>query len=336
MKHYVRRNNCFDLLRYLFALLIVAFHFSVLTHAEWSEMMVQSGPLSVKAFFVMTGFLVAYSFLQHEHHLQKYFRKRFERILPAYVVVVLFCFLLGMMLSSYSVADFLASKESWKYLGSNLLMLNWLQPSLPGTFTRCHMTAVDGSLWTMKFELLFYVLLPLFVRALRSSVGYYLLGAWVLATFWIYPQAPPQLKYFCFFLSGMGVLFSIDWLNRGNRFRNVFVCSVLIELLLYVPSYDGMPLLYEQLRTLEVFSYPIFLIYLAYNLPVPKVLLSLPNVTYGIYLYHFPVVQAIVQTGVFRGHGLLMFLSVYGITFVLAILSYMFIERKYIRSHIAK
>lgn len=40
MKHYVRRNNCFDLLRYLFALLIVAFHFSVLTHAEWSEMMV--------------------------------------------------------------------------------------------------------------------------------------------------------------------------------------------------------------------------------------------------------------------------------------------------------
>lgn len=106
MKHYVRRNNCFDLLRYLFALLIVAFHFSVLTHAEWSEMMVQSGPLSVKAFFVMTGFLVAYSFLQHEHHLQKYFRKRFERILPAYVVVVLFCFLLGMMLSSYSVADF--------------------------------------------------------------------------------------------------------------------------------------------------------------------------------------------------------------------------------------
>ena len=177
MKHYVRRNNCFDLLRYLFALLIVAFHFSVLTHAEWSEMMVQSGPLSVKAFFVMTGFLVAYSFLQHEHHLQKYFRKRFERILPAYVVVVLFCFLLGMMLSSYSVADFLTSKESWKYLGSNLLMLNWLQPSLPGTFTRCHMTAVDGSLWTMKFELLFYVLLPLFVRALRSSVGYYLLGA---------------------------------------------------------------------------------------------------------------------------------------------------------------
>ena len=86
MKHYVRRNNCFDLLRYLFALLIVAFHFSVLTHAEWSEMMVQSGPLSVKAFFVMTGFLVAYSFLQHEHHLQKYFRKRFERILPAYVL----------------------------------------------------------------------------------------------------------------------------------------------------------------------------------------------------------------------------------------------------------
>lgn len=88
-----------------------------------------------------------------------------------------------MLLSSYSVADFLASKESWKYLGSNLLMLNWLQPSLPGTFTRCHMTAVDGALWTMKFELLFYVLLPLFVRALRSSVGYYLLGAWVLATF---------------------------------------------------------------------------------------------------------------------------------------------------------
>ena len=33
MKHYRRQNNCFDLLRYFLALLIVACHFSVLVNS---------------------------------------------------------------------------------------------------------------------------------------------------------------------------------------------------------------------------------------------------------------------------------------------------------------
>ncbi len=336
MKHYVRQNNCFDLLRYFFALLIVASHFSVLVNSEYSERIAQTGPIRVKAFFIITGFLVTYSYLRNEHDLRKYLRKRFMRILPAYVVAVILGFIVCMTLTSYSVIDFLSTVESWKYLGANLLMLNWLQPSLPGVFESCQMTAVNGSLWTMKFEVIFYLLLPLFIRGLRTSAGYYILGALVIATFYIYPRAPLQLQYFYFFLSGVAILFSLDWLAHGHRFRNAFLLSVIVEMLLYIPDYDGMLYVYDALRTLEIITFPLILIFVAYNLPIPKALSSLPNVTYGIYLYHFPVVQVIVQTGLFRGNVVLMFIATYVITGIMATLSYLLIERRYMRRRVVK
>ena len=337
MKHYVRQDNCFDLLRYFFALLIVAFHFSVLACSEYSGRIIdQAGPISVKAFFIMTGFLVTYSYLRNEHDLRKYFRKRFTRVLPAYVGVVGVGFIVCMALSSYSVTEFLSTGKCWKYLGVNLLMLNWLQPSLPGVFDACQMTAVNGSLWTMKFEVIFYVLLPLFIRGLRTSAGYYIMGALIIATCYIYPHAPIQLQDFYFFLSGAAILFLLDWLARRHRFRNAFLLSVIVEMLLYIPDYDGLSYVYDTLRTLEIVTFPIILIFLAYNLPIPKTLSSLPNVTYGIYLYHFPVVQIIVQTGLFRGNVVLMFIATYVLTGIMATLSYLLIERRYLRRRVVK
>ena len=336
MKHYIRQNNCFDLLRYFFALLIVAFHFSVLVNSECDGRIAQAGPISVKAFFIITGFLVTYSYLRNEHDLRKYFRKRFMRILPAYVVVVVLGFIVCMALSSYSVVDFLTTGKCWKYLGVNLLMLNWLQPSLPGVFESCQMTAVNGSLWTMKFEVIFYVILPLIIRGLRTSAGYYILGALVIATCYIYPHAPIQLQDFYFFLSGVAILFSLDWLARGHRFRNAFLLSVIVEMMLYIPDYDGFPYVYDTLRTIEIVTFPTILIFLAYNLPIPKALRSLPNVSYGIYLYHFPIVQVIVQTGLFRDNVVLMFIATYVLTGIMATLSYLLIERRYLRRRVVK
>ena len=81
-----------------------------------------------------------------------------RRILPPYwATVVLFAILLGFCSAS---PDYFLSGQFWKYLIANLCFVNFVEPALPGVFDGMEVTAVNGSLWTMKVEWMLYLSMP--------------------------------------------------------------------------------------------------------------------------------------------------------------------------------
>lgn len=322
----VRKSNCFDFLRYLFAFSLIISHYSTLTGTP--QLWFITGSMRVKAFFCITGFLVTYSFLRRGCDIRSYAVKRFVRIVPAYVVTILFCLALGCCVTTLPFADFVAHPQTFAYGIANLLMLNWLQPCLPGVFEANVMSAVNGSLWTMKVETAFYVLVPVLVwfaaRAGRASLTLTLMTASVAA----YNVLPVQLQYFTFFFGGMTILLFYDRFCRHSTI--LMILATLCETLLYT---DLFPHIHPLLQAAEPLTFPCMLIYMAYHLPMLNLIRRYDNITYGLFLYHFPVAQVFVSYGWAAEHFWLSFAAVTLVTSLLAMLSWRLIEQPLINRY---
>ena len=126
-----------------------------------------SGGIAVKVFFILSGFWVTQSFLKSES-IKEYSIKRFKKILPQYWLVVL-VFAVGLSaFSVLSLREYFCNSVFYKYLAANILTLNFIQPNLPGVFEGLALNgSVNGSLWTIKIEIGFYILLPFIVFAVK-------------------------------------------------------------------------------------------------------------------------------------------------------------------------
>jgi peptidoglycan/LPS O-acetylase OafA/YrhL len=155
-----RRGNAFDLLRLVAALLVVVGHSWVLTGHEDPLTFLNgtdAGDIGVGVFFLLSGYLVSSSWLS-DPSPRRFAARRALRVYPAYTLVVLLLTLVvGPLLTRLSAADYFRAGGTWKFLGGNLLIFP-VQFDLPGVFTTApYPNAVDGSLWTIRVEVLCYV-----------------------------------------------------------------------------------------------------------------------------------------------------------------------------------
>ena len=124
-----------------------------------------SSAVAVKSFFVVSGFLIFMSF-ERTSSLKSFALKRIRRIYPGYFTIVILCALALVVVSSKSATEYFSF--TWvKYVISNLTFLNFLQPSLPSVFDSNKLQAVNGALWTLKIEAIFYLTVPVFVFLFR-------------------------------------------------------------------------------------------------------------------------------------------------------------------------
>ncbi len=129
----LKKNN-FDLLRFIFATVVCVVHsyrLSGESQLAWTKTILSS-EIAVKAFFVVSGFLIFMSY-ERSSSLFSYINKRTHRIYPAYFTLVVLCAIFFALASAMPYQDFYS--QAWaEYLLSNLTFLNFLQPTLPALF----------------------------------------------------------------------------------------------------------------------------------------------------------------------------------------------------------
>lgn len=161
------RNN-FDFLRLMFAIFVIVTHSYALTGSSGEDVLsrltahqLSLSGLGVKGFFIISGYLIFQSVLRCRNW-KDYMVRRVLRIYPAYAIALVVCALVGLLVTSRTMHEYLASPSPYIYVASRLVMF-WSSPdSISGVFeTNPYKNAVNGSLWTIPYEFLFYIVLSL-------------------------------------------------------------------------------------------------------------------------------------------------------------------------------
>lgn len=294
-----------DIMRYVMALGVMVAHFNTL--CGFNIPFIISSYDSVGGFFALSGFLMYPSFCKAKT-IKVYVLHRAIRIMPPYIFTVLL-FALGLSaISTYSPQEYFASSDFWKYLAANLSFANWLHPDLPGVFHGAEylMPAVNGSLWTMKVEWCLYLSVPIcfwLVRKLKTrkeimaiamivlSLIYRLIFLYLFVTTekGIYEilgrQFFGQLSYF---YCGMLIYFYKDFFKKH--------CYTLIAVTLPLAFvYKFIPLGNIILAPMVISILILSISMLKYTIPW---LWHKNNLSYNLYLLHFPVFQLAVYFGI--------------------------------------
>ena len=322
-------GNNFNVLRLAFALFVVVYHLVVLSAApEWAYL---EGPFSlmaeigVQGFFVLSGYLV-YASLDRSASLGLYAEKRVRRLYPAYAVIILVCAAASVAFVPEARANLVAVAE---YLGWNLVFANFMAPEIPGIFANNPMHEINGALWTLKIEVMFYIILPVLAWLLRAfGVARWLLIALIYAgaEAWrvllteqgqleLSRQLPGQMS---FFITGMALhhlALRGPWLHfAGLAGAVLLAASLLVEMM-------------EPLRALGLGAVAIWI---ATGWPRLPDAARFGDVSYGIYIVHFPIIQVAMTLGLFAspwaGAG-----AALGVSFGVALLLWYAVERPALR-----
>lgn len=300
--------NRFDALRLVFAGMVFVYHAVALSgqaaNSDLELALAAIAEVSIQGFFIISGALV-YGSWERSGGLSDYVSKRVRRLYPAYAVVVAVPALIAIILSFGQAG---VVQDTVRYVAANLIFLNFLEGDLPGLFNANRHADVNGALWTLKIEVLFYVALPLLAWGLAKLKSYWWIGiaAMVIAAFaWrdgmialdhpyseqLARQLPGQMMYFA---AGMAM-----WRLWNNAQAHAGVLAVIglcaLVLAVLVPQLDA-------LRVLGLFG---LIAGIAF---VPGPALNAArwgDVSYGVYIVHFPIVQALVAAGVFTAFGLI-------------------------------
>ncbi len=296
----MNRENNFNLLRLLLALSVVVVHTAELSQrveiAEVSRYF--SSVVAVDSFFIVSGFLIFMSY-ENSSSLGSYLSKRFRRIAPAYIVVILFWAIFLYFLSSKSFGEYF-SMELWGYILSNLTTLNFLHPTIDGIFEDNYISSINGALWTIKIEVTFYLLVPIIIYLFSRfgrlplifiiymlAISYSLLMVYLSDIsgnsifLKLEKQIPSQLA---FFISG-----SLLYYYYEIFAKNSFLLLVVSSLLLYTHHFI------TPIYPLYPITLAIVIIYFATQ---SRYLFGFGNywdISYGLYIWHFPTIQLFVH-----------------------------------------
>jgi peptidoglycan/LPS O-acetylase OafA/YrhL len=328
------RPNFLNGLRLLLAAGVIAWHSFALTGRDFSGLPAAQQLLSqvfVDGFFAISGFLIARSWMRNPN-VRSFLQARALRILPAFWVCLIVTGLLFSPLSNLLSG----AREPWAVLataGPYIYMVGnaalWVfQRGIEGTLTHVpYQESWNGSLWTLAWEVMCYVavmtlgllhligrkavLWILFVVILSASVGEQILDL-EIATL------ENALRFGLMFLAGTLVAAHSDDVRVSKRLMSV--AFILVGAAAFTPDYrliGALPLAYGLIALGGLVSY--------------GKLEFRNDVSYGLYIYAFPVQQLLASAGLYGLDVAVFWLLSTMLTVVLAAASWFLVEKPILR-----
>lgn len=321
-------HNHFGLLRLLLALAVVVSHaLSVTTGRVEDEPLAAStgftlGEHAVNGFFAISGFLVTMSYDQRGW--RDYIVARTLRIAPGLIAATLVVsLLLGSALTRLDLAAYLGDGRLWRFISATLTTFKSAAP-LPGVFDNNPLPFPMGTVWTLKYETLCYL------GVLAAGLAGLFLHRWIVLGLWlalvlatvareiVSPDGPKgvetALRLPLIFLTG-GLIYL--WRERVPLSLAGLAVALATALLSPTPIYKAALYL--------VTAWGVLVLALA---PALTRWRSEPpaDLSYGVYLYGWPVQQAFVALFPAAG-ALALFFPALALTLIVAALSWYLVEK---------
>jgi len=283
-----KHQNNFDFIRIVAALMVLFTHqFDLMRQPAPILFPIGFGELGVCIFFTVSGFLVAQSWCS-DPHILRFIARRFLRIWPGLTVVTaLAALVMGPLITSVSLHDYFHSGQTFNFFRSLLLEIQYV---LPGVFaTNPYPNAVNGSLWTIPLEIKWYEIL------LIGGVLRLLKFKWIIFTimvlvavyqFGIYhaetnPEPHYTRQFGLYFIYGTCMHLFLAQLTARRFLVGLVIIGAAI--LIYIAGHPiialwlALPYLVIAFGTLQT--------------PVISRFGRFGDLSYGIYIYAFPVQQ---------------------------------------------
>jgi peptidoglycan/LPS O-acetylase OafA/YrhL len=267
---------------------------------------------------------------ENSSSIKSYVFKRLRRIAPAYIAVIIAAALGLSTISTLPLDEYFAAREFWRYLAFNLVLSNFSAPSLPGVFQSNFMTVVNGSLWTIKIEVAFYCLVPFIVWATRRAGAFKVLATIFIASItWrlgfsaaaaatgmeIYDKLAKQLPgQMCFFAGGAWAYY------RTHDGRSISGLVAAAGMVVYALS-EGW--FYDFTAPLAVTAVVYWAAIAGPRMPSAA---KHGDFSYGVYLYHFPLIQTFVALRLYQWSPLAGWVASVTVVVFCAVISWRFVE----------
>lgn len=320
------RNNNFEWLRFIFAAQVVLVHGAEHLGFKLPHQIFYFP--GVPAFFFVSGFLIYASYLNTPG--KRYYTNRGLRLFPGLFFVTTGG--VALALFAHGTSDFVTHFSTYGVWLVAQLTLG--QAYNPAHFRDIGVGVINGSLWTITTEMLFYLCVPLIVAMERRfrhtlwiliiiSFTFYATGAQV----WSTPVYRDKTVYEILSLTplawgwmfGFGML-AMKHYNRYQSSIKYFIISLPLMLLMtaYAPQNVLSASYGNHLGIVYFLLYTTVILWVAFGIPY----VNIPfDFSYGAYIWHMPVINFLIIVSI---RNILLAIS---LTFAIAAFSWFFIEK---------
>jgi peptidoglycan/LPS O-acetylase OafA/YrhL len=286
------------------------------------------GQEAVMLFFILSGFVI-YVSVHNKPNLtfQDYFIKRFRRIYFPFLVAIV------LSIAVYAFNGNLEKYFSVTNLLGNLFMLQDLSELKPGIMVAPFLG--NHPFWSLAYEWWFYMLFfPIYKYLFKIPYRIYYIAVISLLSYSIYIVFPNQiallLSYFITWWCGVeaGEIYLRTKRFTFTTVKPILICLFLLSLLSAIPCF---------LLDIQGFGYYPFLIFrhffstflyvligliwyrykLLYFEPIFSVFAPLAGISYGLYIFHYPLLLR-WNLKPYISNNWLMYLIKFGLIFLIS------------------
>lgn len=297
-------KNNFGALRLFFAILVIISHSPELIDGNRSREIlsqifhtVSFGELAVDGFFLISGFLIFKSF-QYSTSFISYIKKRVLRIYPGFIAASIISIIVFAPLSAgIAVLDL-----SFRDILKNIIKMFFLfHPWVDGAYKNNPYPVLNGSLWTIQYEFICYLLTPIFAFFVLKKKNLLLMIILISSVIlilskvygWQYETSAPLhirvfelIRFMTAFM--VGAAFFIYREEIVWRPSISIICVVALIGLMFSS-------VFAELGLIVLGGYLLFNFALNYQSSFLNSVGSKNDISYGVYLYAWPFQNLMVQ-----------------------------------------